>query len=78
MKPQVSISLNHIFGLINFNSHQLESAAYLENREGGGARVRRAPPHPRRAPYGREIKNRSVGVGGLGGVFYHATSFFFA
>ena len=28
------------------------TAAYLENREGGGARARRAPLHPRRAPYG--------------------------
>ena len=35
-----------------YYSHSIESAAYLENRE-GEARDRRAPLHPRRAPYGR-------------------------
>ena len=37
------------------------SAAYLQNRE-GGARARRAPLHPRRAPYSRHWRDFSEEV----------------
>ena len=44
------------------------AAAYLENREGGGARARRAPLQPRRAPYGRNWRDFSEGLFGGGHV----------
>ena len=56
---------------LDLHSH---SAAYLENREGGGARARRAPLyprraplHPRRAPYGRHWRDISEGLFVVGG-----------
>ena len=44
-----------------------QTAAYLENREGGGARARRAPLHPRRALYGRHWRDFSEGLFVVGG-----------
>ena len=38
------------------------SSVYLQNREGGGARARRAPLHSRRAPYGRHWRDFSEEV----------------
>ena len=44
--------------LMNLIFHyQHISGVFRKSRRGGGARARRAPLHPRRAPYGRETKS---------------------